>query len=51
MNPTREVLFDLLFNALLQIALFAIVAAAMSRLIAKARAKYQYLFSYCCLLW
>jgi beta-lactamase regulating signal transducer with metallopeptidase domain len=44
MSPTREILFDLLFNALLQIALFAIVAAALSRLMAKARAKYQYFF-------
>jgi beta-lactamase regulating signal transducer with metallopeptidase domain len=44
MSPTREILFDLLFNALLQIALFAIVAATLSRLIAKAKAKYQYFF-------
>ncbi|WP_263351293.1 M56 family metallopeptidase [Acidicapsa acidisoli] len=43
MNPARAILFDLLFNACVQIALFAIVAAALSCLIAKARAKYQYL--------
>ena len=44
MSPTRELLFDLLFNALLQVALLAIMAAASSRLIAKLRAKYQYCF-------
>lgn len=42
MSPVREVLVDLLLNAFLQIALFAIVAASFSRLIAKAKAKYQY---------
>jgi Zn-dependent protease with chaperone function len=44
MSPIREMLFDLLFNAFLQVALFAIVAAGLSRLIAKARAKHQYFF-------
>lgn len=44
MSPTREILFDLLVNAILQIALFAIVAMALSRLLAKASAKYQYFF-------
>src|SRR5271170_1556399 len=44
MSTIRETLFDLLLNALLQIGLFAIVAAVFSRLIAKARAKYQYSF-------
>lgn len=42
MNPIRETLVDLLLNAFLQIGLFAIVAAIFSRLVAKARAKYQY---------
>ena len=42
MNPIRETLVDLLLNAFLQIGLFAIVAASFSRLLAKARAKYQY---------
>jgi beta-lactamase regulating signal transducer with metallopeptidase domain len=44
MSTIRETLFDLLLNALLQIGFFAIVAAVFSRLIAKARAKYQYSF-------
>jgi formate-dependent nitrite reductase membrane component NrfD len=44
MNTVREVLFDLFFNAFLQIALFAIVAAAFSPFIAKAKAKHQHLF-------
>jgi beta-lactamase regulating signal transducer with metallopeptidase domain len=43
-SPMKETLFDLLLNALLQIAFFAILAAAFSRLVAKARAKYQYSF-------
>ncbi|HTF65202.1 MAG TPA: M56 family metallopeptidase [Edaphobacter sp.] len=44
MNTIREVVFALLFNAFLQIALFAIVAAAFSPFVAKAKAKYQHLF-------
>jgi beta-lactamase regulating signal transducer with metallopeptidase domain len=44
MNPIRETLFDLLLNAILQIGLFAIVAATLSRFVAKAKAKYQYFF-------
>jgi beta-lactamase regulating signal transducer with metallopeptidase domain len=44
MSPIHETLFDLLLNALLQIGFFAIVAAVFSRLVAKARAKYQYSF-------
>ena len=44
MNSIQETLFDLLLNALLQIGFFAIVAAAFSRLVAKARAKHQYFF-------
>ena len=44
MSPIQETLFDLLLNALLQIGFFAIVAAAFSRLVAKARAKHQYSF-------
>ena len=44
MSPMKETLFDLLLNALLQIGLFAIVAAVFSRLVARARAKHQYSF-------
>ncbi|HMD22437.1 MAG TPA: M56 family metallopeptidase [Alloacidobacterium sp.] len=44
MNTIREVLFDLLFNAFLQVGFFAIVAAAFSLFIAKAKAKYQHSF-------
>jgi beta-lactamase regulating signal transducer with metallopeptidase domain len=43
MSPVREIVVDLLLNALLQMGLFAIVAASFSRLIAKAKAKYQYI--------
>jgi beta-lactamase regulating signal transducer with metallopeptidase domain len=42
MNSIRETLLDLLLNASLQIGLFAIIAASFSRLLAKARPKYQY---------
>jgi hypothetical protein len=42
MNPIRETLVDLLFNVLLQTGVFAIAAASFSRLIAKAKAKHQY---------
>ena len=44
MSPVQETLFDLLLNALLQIGFFAIATAVFSRLVAKARAKYQYVF-------
>jgi beta-lactamase regulating signal transducer with metallopeptidase domain len=44
MSLIRETLFDLVSNAFLQIGLFAIVAAIFSHLVAKARAKYQYVF-------
>lgn len=44
MSPIQETLFDLLFNALLQISFFAILAAIFSGLIAKAKAKHQYSF-------
>jgi beta-lactamase regulating signal transducer with metallopeptidase domain len=44
MSLIRETVFDLLLNAFLQIGLFAIVTAVFSRLVAKARAKYQYVF-------
>ena len=44
MSLIQESLFDLLLNALVQIGLFAIVAAVFSRLVAKARAKHQYCF-------
>lgn len=44
MSPIQETLFDLLLNALLQIGLFAFVAAVFSRLVAKTRAKHQYTF-------
>src|SRR5882762_9562033 len=44
MSLIRETVFDLMLNAFLQIGLFAIVTAVFSRLVAKARAKYQYAF-------
>jgi beta-lactamase regulating signal transducer with metallopeptidase domain len=44
MSPVQETLFDLLLNALLQIGFFAIVTAVFSGLVAKASAKYQYIF-------
>jgi beta-lactamase regulating signal transducer with metallopeptidase domain len=44
MSPIEKTLFDLLLNALLQIGFFAIVAAAFSRLVGKARAKHQHVF-------
>ena len=44
MSQIQETLFDLLVNALLQIGFLAIVAAAFSGLVAKARAKHQYFF-------
>ena len=43
MSTIRETVFDLVFNAFLQIGFFAIVAAVFSRLVARAKAKYQYL--------
>jgi beta-lactamase regulating signal transducer with metallopeptidase domain len=44
MNLIRETVFDLALNAFLQIGFFAIVTASFSRLVARARAKYQYVF-------
>jgi beta-lactamase regulating signal transducer with metallopeptidase domain len=44
MSAIRELVFDWLFNALVQIGLFAILAAVLSPLIAKAKAKYQHWF-------
>lgn len=44
MSAIREVLFSLLFNAILQIGLFAIVAAALSPFVKKAKAKVQHSF-------
>ena len=44
MSSLKETLFDLLFNALLQIGFFTLVAAVFSRLVAKARAKHQNVF-------
>ena len=44
MSTIREIVFDRLFNASVQIGLFAILAAALSPLIAKAKAKYQHCF-------
>ena len=44
MSVIREVLFSLLFNAILQAGLFAVVAAAFSPFIKKARARYQHSF-------
>ncbi len=42
MSTIRELVFDWLFNASLQIGLFAILAAILSPFIAKAKAKYQH---------
>ena len=44
MSTIRERVFDWLFNASVQIGLFAILAAALSPWIAKAKAKYQHYF-------
>ena len=44
MIVTRETLFDLLLNALLQIGFFAVLAALLSPFVAKAKAKHQYCF-------
>jgi beta-lactamase regulating signal transducer with metallopeptidase domain len=44
MRSIQETIFDLLLNASIQIGFFAIVAAAFSRLVAKAKPKYQYFF-------
>ncbi len=42
MSTKRELVFDLLFNASVQIALFAMLAAALAPFLAKAKAKYQH---------
>jgi beta-lactamase regulating signal transducer with metallopeptidase domain len=44
MNHIQTTLVYLLLNALVQIGFFALVAAAFSHLVAKARAKHQYAF-------
>src|SRR5258708_39975264 len=44
MSTIRELVFDWLFNASVQIGLFAILAAVLSPLIAKAKAKYHHCF-------
>ena len=44
MISVPETISDLLLNALLQIGVFAIVAAVFSRVVAKAKAKHQHLF-------
>src|SRR6267154_327801 len=44
MSTIRERVFDWLFNASVQIGLFAILAAALSPFISKAKAKYQHCF-------
>jgi beta-lactamase regulating signal transducer with metallopeptidase domain len=44
MSAIRELVFDWLFNASVQIGLFAILAAVLSPFIAKAKAKYQHCF-------
>jgi beta-lactamase regulating signal transducer with metallopeptidase domain len=44
MSLIRETLFDFVLNAFLQIGLFAIVTAVFSPLVAKVRARYQYVF-------
>jgi beta-lactamase regulating signal transducer with metallopeptidase domain len=42
MSIIREVLFSLLFNVILQIGLFAIVAAALSPFVKRTQARYQH---------
>ena len=44
MSTIRGLVFDWLFNASVQIGLFAILAAVLSSFIAKAQAKYQHCF-------
>ena len=44
MSTIRELVFDWLFNASVQIALFALLSTALSPFIAKAKAKYQHCF-------
>jgi beta-lactamase regulating signal transducer with metallopeptidase domain len=44
MSTARELVFDWLFNASIQIGLFAILAAVLSPFISKAKAKYQHCF-------
>jgi beta-lactamase regulating signal transducer with metallopeptidase domain len=44
MSSIPEILFDLLLNALLQIAVFAAVAAVFTPIVAKAKAGHQYSF-------
>jgi beta-lactamase regulating signal transducer with metallopeptidase domain len=44
MSAIRGVLFSLLLNAILQVGLFAVVAAALSPFVGKAKAKYQHSF-------
>jgi beta-lactamase regulating signal transducer with metallopeptidase domain len=44
MSVLREELFSLLFNAILQVGLFAAVAAALSSFVRKAQARYQHTF-------
>ncbi len=44
MSTIREIVFDWLFNASVQIGLFAILATILSPFIAKAKAKYQHCF-------
>lgn len=44
MSAIRELLFSLLFNAILQVGLFAVVTTALSRFVRRAKAKYQHFF-------
>ena len=44
MSGIQETAFDLLVNTGAQVGLFAILAAALSRLVTRVRASYQYLF-------
>ena len=44
MSAIRELVFDWLFNASVQIGLFAILSAALSPFITKAKAKYRHCF-------
>ena len=44
MSAIREVLLSLLFNAFLQVGLFAVIAAALSPFVKRAQARYQHSF-------
>jgi beta-lactamase regulating signal transducer with metallopeptidase domain len=49
-SSIQEIVFDLLLNALLQISLLTIVVMSLSHLVAKAKARHQFLFYFAALL-